>query len=383
MNFDFDYKSFQNESQKKLAQIYAESFEGDEDIPVEKIDETYNKIQKILECPEMEKSHPYLYSLDMENVNEDDEKKINAIYDLAVSRGIIDEVEKEIKGDDVTNECDDVDSSLCGGPSDALTGQEMKCGEKPEAPINNFTVLYSGMKDGTVKTGEFYSQATDIESAKEDCMSSMTSAGYTDMRVLAIEQNVQGVVGGVKDEPAGVDYYDVYREDDSAEFEKQETGDEDTEVKEEPAKEEPKKEEEPKKDEEKPDVSDKGSEGDEKDDGSEKDDKTEKQDEPDSEETDGEEDSEEEKQNDDADKDEELTAEQKTTYKDEYTKLFKATLKKMKLGKSVQDMSLEEKTNFWTELAKKWTKADPSKFLSDKDQEKLNKTVVKQDEEEK
>lgn len=60
--------------------------------------------------------------------------------------------------------------------------------------------------------------------------------------------------------------------------------------------------------------------------------------------------------------------------------MFKATLKKLKLGKSVQEMDISDKTKFWTEISKKWSKADPSKFLSDKEQEKLNKVVVKQDE---
>lgn len=85
MNFDFDFRSFQTEAQKRLARIYSESnevFEDDE--PTEIIDETYNKVQKILDCSEMEKSHPYLYSLDLENVSEDDRNKIDRIYDLGV-----------------------------------------------------------------------------------------------------------------------------------------------------------------------------------------------------------------------------------------------------------------------------------------------------------
>lgn len=32
----------------------------------------------------MEKSHPYLYSLDLENVSADDRTKIDKIYDLGV-----------------------------------------------------------------------------------------------------------------------------------------------------------------------------------------------------------------------------------------------------------------------------------------------------------
>jgi hypothetical protein len=83
---------------------------------------TYNKIQKILNAPEMIKSHAYLYALDMENVNECDKKKIDKLYELGKARGVIceDDVETsdETSDEESFEECDDV----CGGPSDALTG---------------------------------------------------------------------------------------------------------------------------------------------------------------------------------------------------------------------------------------------------------------------
>ena len=49
----------------------------------------------------------------------------------------------------------------------------------------------------------------------------------------------------------------------------------------------------------------------------------------------------------------------------------------MKIDKSVEEMSLSEKNDFYSKLAKKWTKNDPSEFMTDKEQEKLNKTVIK------
>ena len=45
--------------------------------------------------------------------------------------------------------------------------------------------------------------------------------------------------------------------------------------------------------------------------------------------------------------------------------------------KSVEEMTLSEKNDFYSKLAKKWTKNDPSEFMTDKEQEKLNKTVIK------
>lgn len=47
-------------------------------------------------------------------------------------------------------------------------------------------------------------------------------------------------------------------------------------------------------------------------------------------------------------------------------------------GKCFDDLTLEEKVNFFTELDKAWgDKADPSKFMSDKETEALQKIVVK------
>lgn len=43
-------------------------------------------------------------------------------------------------------------------------------------------------------------------------------------------------------------------------------------------------------------------------------------------------------------------------------------------------MELSQKMEFWTEMSKRWSKADPSRFLSDKEQERLSKIVVKQSE---
>jgi len=102
----------------------------------------------------MIKSHAYLYALDMENVDECDKKKIDDLYALGEARGVIpkDEPEKN-EGDENLEECGDVDGDgddeICGGPDDALTGQEMTPGEqKPAMQSASFTVLYSAMKDG-------------------------------------------------------------------------------------------------------------------------------------------------------------------------------------------------------------------------------------------
>ena len=76
-------------------------------------------------------------------------------------------------------------------------------------------------------------------------------------------------------------------------------------------------------------------------------------------------------------KEEKLSTEEKKALKDEYTSTFRSILIDMKIDKSVEEMSLSEKNDFYSKLAKKWTKNDPSEFMTDKEQEKLNKTVIK------
>jgi hypothetical protein len=57
--------------------------------------------------------------------------------------------------------------------------------------------------------------------------------------------------------------------------------------------------------------------------------------------------------------------------------MFKSELQKTKLQKSVDEMTIKGKADFWGNIAKNWTKQDPEEFMSDKDIEKLNKTVIK------
>jgi hypothetical protein len=52
-------------------------------------DKAYNKVQKILNCPEMIASHKYLYNLDLDQLTEDEEGKIDQLYKLGCDRGFI------------------------------------------------------------------------------------------------------------------------------------------------------------------------------------------------------------------------------------------------------------------------------------------------------
>lgn len=50
---------------------------------------------------------------------------------------------------------------------------------------------------------------------------------------------------------------------------------------------------------------------------------------------------------------------------------------KCKFETSFNDLTLEQKVKFFTELAKAWTKNEPNEFMTDKEIEQLNNVVVK------
>ena len=52
--------------------------------------DTYNKIQKLLNAPEMSEAHRYLYDLDVECLSEDEIERVDKLFDLGVKKGYID-----------------------------------------------------------------------------------------------------------------------------------------------------------------------------------------------------------------------------------------------------------------------------------------------------
>lgn len=327
---------------------------------------TYQKIRRILNCPEMIKAHAFLYALDQENVDESNREKIDRLYELGKARGVIQEDTPE--EDAPVDECgDDDDTQIFGGPDDALTGQEMTPGNLEPAKVSSaFTVLYSAMKDGQVKTGEYFSSATDSEAAKQDCIASLSQLGYSCIRVLGIEQANDAV-----------DMGQSLDEDDSKEYEDQETGAGDTG--------DSKKADDNASEEKDVDGGDDRTDAEEKPEPAPE--KDEKKDEPKDAEGDSEEKPEEDAEKTDVEKADtkpqddggkkKLSATDKQVLRDEYVGIFKAELQRTKLEKSVEDMTVKEKADFWGTIAKKWTKADPEEFLSDREIEKLNNTVIR------
>lgn len=99
--------------------------------------DTYNKVQKILNTPELEKAHMYCYDLDLENLEECDIMKINNLYKLGVDRGFID--------DDLQYQ-DCKDDDCCKNEEPKI--EEPVVQTNPRAKIPCFVAMYSAMKDG-------------------------------------------------------------------------------------------------------------------------------------------------------------------------------------------------------------------------------------------
>lgn len=325
----------------------------------------YAKIQKLLGCKEFEPCHRFLYDLDIENIDESEASKVNNLYKLGCDRGFFDENEddestEEQKSDaemkDKTNEC---------GTNEVTVATSLPATPAPiqASPTSAFTVLYSAMRDGQIKTGEAFSNAINTRSAKADVISKLERAGYSSIQILAIEAGDPDAAGcsntyckqpDVKEaddrellshalDPVGIKASTANTAgQDTVAMSVVEKDDAST-------------------DDSKTDDTDKEEDKDGEADAENK--KEEKAEEPD------------EKLKDGSD----LTDGDKANLKDSYKKAFKATMLKLKYDdKCFDDLDLQQKVDFFTELSAAWKgKADPKEFMSDKEVEALEKIVVK------
>lgn len=148
--------------------------------------EAYNKIQKLLRSPEMSDAHKALYDMDVENLSPEELDKVNRLFDLAVRNGYVDnsfqeEIDKSENPDAVVADEE---------PEKAQQLQQLQQAvQEPErsVPIPCWTVLYSATKDGETKCGECYSNAISVQAAKADCLAKLERFGYANIAVLAIE----------------------------------------------------------------------------------------------------------------------------------------------------------------------------------------------------
>ena len=357
--------------------------------------EMYNKIQRLLNCDAMESAHGYLYNLDPEELTEAEASKVNNLWKLGCEKGFIEDFteDEEVEDKKDVKECDAVQAQA-SNLTPATPAQQQVAANALQAMRKQdaFTILYSAMRDGSVKTGEAYSNAINPRSAKMDVISQLERAGYSNISILAIECGDPDCCGAdcantyVKQADMtpvatqSVAEIPDYAADVSVEAE------EDKDVSEpENVDEADKKEDDAADDAEKTDdkEADKADDTDKEDADKEdaevdkkEDKKSEKAEEPDEKLKD---DTDTEEKAADAEDDEKLDAAEKTALKDSYKKAFKAAMLKCKFeDRAFEDLTLDEKIQFFTALSTAWgSKADPSKFMEPKEVEQLEKIKVK------
>ena len=351
-------------------------------------DAAFNKTQKILDCPEMISAHKYLYNLDMDQLTEEEINKIDQLYKVGCDRGFI--------IDDLTD-WDEPET-----PEQAETKQEVKVEEPVEKPVGGtlfkakvpcWTVIYSATaNDGSIKTGEAYSNAISASAAKADVNAKLSRIGYSNISILAIEAtdacDCIAAKACAEEEIAEDDMLDgrVHNnhiseaddeeesadDEDAEEEEETEDGNEEESSEEESSEEESSEEDGTKEEKTEDTTSEESTEDsaeEEEDDSEEEEQSDNSEEEESSEEDDGEDDGEEK---------EELDANEKAELKDKYRKTFKNVLVKCKFDTSFNDLTLQQKVKFFTELSKAWKKNEPTEFMTDKEIEQLNNIVVKE-----
>ena len=349
-------------------------------------DAAFNKTQKILDCPEMISAHKYLYNLDMDQLTEEEINKIDQLYKLGCDRGFI--------VDDLT------DWDKPETPEQAEIKQEVKVEEPAQKPVGGtlfkakvpcWTVIYSATsKDGSIKTGEAYSNAISASAAKADVNAKLSRIGYSNISILAIEATDACDCTAAK---ACIEDEEVV-EDDMLDGRVHNNHVSEADDEEEPAEDEGAEEEEETEEDNEEDSSEDEEQSSEEDDAKEdkvEDTKSEEstedgaeEEEDDSEDEESSDDSEEEESSeegddgDDGEEKEELDANEKAELKDKYRKTFKNVLVKCKFDTSFNDLTLEQKVKFFTELSKAWKKNEPTEFMTDKEVEQLNNIVVKE-----
>lgn len=151
--------------------------------------EAYNKIQKLLNSTGMESCHQFLLDLDPSELTEAESTKVNNLFRLAQERGFVETEEDEPVDEEEPMDEEDVVFPPAVQPKQQIAKPE------PKVSCSAFTVLYSAMRNGQVKTGEAFSNSLDTRSAKADVISKLEHAGYQNINILAIEAGDPDSVG--------------------------------------------------------------------------------------------------------------------------------------------------------------------------------------------
>lgn len=294
---------------------------------IENVD-CYNKIQAILNAPAMEHCHKFLYNLDVEDLQEDEIEKIDCLYKLGQDRGFISQDDADDDADDLANACTSTDLTSNEPPTPPVVEQPPVA----TVPLAAYTVMYSAMKDGQIKTGEAYSNSISPRAAKADVLAKLSQIGYDNVSILAIEATdpdgisaqpfqTQPAIGQVGTAITDAEQTDEAKDED---VDAEDKDDEDADVKDTI---------------EKPDDS-----------------------------------------TENADSAKELSANEKQQLKDKYKLAFKEAMLACQFDDmKFDDLTLEQKIQLLTKLDdEKWNgKPDPTKFMEKDDLDKLYSTVMK------
>ncbi len=334
--------------------------------------ETYNKIQELLDVPELEEAHQFLYDIDFDELNPETVKKVNGLYDLAVSKGLIEKpasAEEPGEGQPLTED----DEKPAEGDDDEEDEEEGEEGEEEEedggnledeapktwsdidypaelpnqitSPRRCFTCFYSAVKDGAVKTGEAYAMAEDAAGAKAEVIGNLSKLGMNEVNIIAVEtgeETADAAVGEAEEQPPEGQEA-AKQEADNAEGAAEDAA---------PAEETPA-----------PPAEGEGEEG--------------------TEEGTGEEGEGEEEGTSDEEEGEELSNEQKAELVQKYVSVWKSVLKEMKY-KSYSAIEVDKLGEFWNKIKKNWPegKPDPRDFMTAKNIAELELKEIKLDNEE-
>ena len=272
--------------------------------------------------------------------------------------------------------------------------------ESRSVPIPCWTILYSATKNGETKCGECYSNAISVSAAKADCLAKLERFGYGNVSILAIEAgdsdcakmtedemrkghtNTLNITEAEEDDAEGEDISDGG--DDSVDDVGDNDAGDDTE--------------DESRDAGGDDIGDDDAGGDDTgddsgddagndvgddagDDAGDDSDDTGGDDSGDDADSDGNDDGDGEdgdgEDGDDSDEGKELSDEEKSALKDEYKSTFREVMLSCKFeGRSFIDLTIPEKTQFFSALNVKWKKNDPKDFMSEEEQDQLESIVV-------
>ena len=344
--------------------------------------DTYNKIQKLLNVPEMSEAHRYLYDLDVECLSEDEIERVDKLFDLGVKKGYIDnsfeeELEKSENPDAIVAAEEPEKAAEVETPAETPV-------EDRSVPIPCWTILYSATKNGETKCGECYSNAISVSAAKADCLAKLERFGYGNVSILAIEAGDSDCAKMTEDEMRKgrtdtLSITEAEEEDDAGE-DISDTGDDSADAGDDTA-------DDTAADDAGDDAGDDAEgeggaddtgddEGGADDTGDDEGGEDETSDDAENDET-GSDDSGSDDGDDNSDEGKELSDEEKSALKDEYKSAFREVMLSCKFeGRSFIDLTIPEKTQFFSALNVKWKKNDPKDFMSEEEQDQLESIVV-------